>query len=80
MVGAGRIAQATMLKGGLVAFSDTHSPRFIQTPSTFLPSISCPIPGSLAGRVSAGSMVLQSGDGGGTGIQWSAGGTNCEMT
>ena len=77
LVGAGGAVSASFSEGVLVASSEPSSARSIKRPQTLLPSFSCSFP--LVGDVGGGRIFLLSGDGGGTGISWSAGGSDGEI-
>jgi hypothetical protein len=76
-VGAGGALEVSFAVGVLVPSSDPSLVRSIKSPPTLLLHFSISL--TLARGVGGGSILLLSGDGGGMGISWSAGGTAGEM-
>jgi len=76
-VGAGGIVPESFLVGVLVPSSNPSSARSIKIPLTLLSSFSYSFP--LVDGIRSGSILLLSGDGGGTDIPWLAGSTDGEM-
>jgi len=68
---------ASYLVGVLVPSTNPLSTRSIKNPPSLLSSCSFSFP--LVGGVRCGSILLLSGDGGGMGISWAAGGADGEM-